>query len=143
MKKIILSALVIVALFKAESSLAQYKINTLSAGQNLRTNNGMRSENGLFNVLLQSDGNLCVYKNGDAFIWCSMTNAKGGNNLEMQTDGNLVLYGANHSPIWSTDTYRGTADKKGSRLVIENDGSLILYNANNKPVWKAKDGRLY
>jgi len=123
---------------------AQYKINTLEQGQTLRTNQGLRSENGQFNLLLQSDGNLCLYKNGDTFIQCTSTNSKKPTNLQMQEDGNLAMYDAKKNHVWSTDTYRGSDDQKGGKLVLENDGNLVLYSVSGKPIYDFNKGkRLY
>ncbi len=138
--------MVVVGLVGVFSVNAQYKINTLEQGQELRVNNGLRSENGMYNVLMQSDGNFCLYKNGDGFIKCTSTTNKGkeGSILKMQNDGNLVLYTAKGEHLWSTDTYKGNNDQKGGKLVLDNNGNLILYSSSQKPIYDFNKGkRLY
>ena len=51
-----------------------YKANSLEKNQYITVNQGLRSHNGQCNLIMQKDGNLCVYKNGNQFVWCAMTN---------------------------------------------------------------------
>jgi len=120
-----------------------YRINTLEKGQFIKINQGLRSVNGKFNLILQHDGNLCLYSDGDSFIWCTMTNGTSPGYFEMQNDGNLCLYDGNNKPIWCTDTYRGGMDKIGYKLVLYDNGELVLLNWRNRPIWNNKRGRLY
>ncbi len=136
---------ILVVLFFTTSSFSQarYKANSLEKGQYLTVNQSLRSHNGLYTLIMQTDGNLCIYKNGNEFIWCAMSNNRQKNTLKMQSDGNLVTYDRYNKPIWSTDTYRGGITKTGKMLVLQNDGNLMLYNQYNKAIWTSKNGRLY
>lgn len=146
-KKIVNVVVLVIVLGISNNSMAQYKINTLVAGQTLSVNQSLRSENGLYNFSMQNDGNMCIYSNGDTFNWCAMTDGKTkSGQLIMQTDGNLVLYVSQKTGaanVWSTDTFRGGAAKTGSKLVLENNGTLVLYNSSNAAIWNNKKGRLY
>jgi allophanate hydrolase subunit 2 len=117
--------------------------NTLQKNQELKTNQKLVSKNGEYYLVLQEDANLCVYKKDNTFVWCAMTELKGGTQLIMQNDGNLCLYTAQSAHVWSTDTYRGGADKTGHKLVLEDNGMLVLYNVSGKAIWNNKQGRLY
>ncbi|MBP2173106.1 hypothetical protein J3E05_001438, partial [Methanococcus voltae] len=55
-------------------------------------------------LVMQSDGNLVIYKKDNKPIWASNTDGKGGNKLVMQSDGNLVIYKKDNKPIWASNT---------------------------------------
>jgi|GEM_PF-4494018 len=139
-------ALVVGGLTISSSALAQsYTINTLQGkgDQHIKRHQALRSTNGVYSLLVQDDGNMCIYKNGTDFVWGTMTQNKDGAILKMQADGNLCLYNSKDGHVWSTDTYRGDASKKGSRLVLQDDGQLVLFNSANAPIWNNSKGRLY
>ncbi|MET3517893.1 YD repeat-containing protein, partial [Pseudacidovorax sp. 1753] len=52
-------------------------------------------------LLLQSDGNLVMYKGTEA-VWASGTTGQGGTSLKLQNDGNLVLYTSANAGVWWT-----------------------------------------
>ncbi|CAM3400088.1 AbfB domain-containing protein [Aequorivita lipolytica] len=110
----------------------------LGVTQSLTVNQELVSKNGQYNLILQPDGNLCIYKNKKDFVWCTMTNGKNTAQLILQDDGNLCLYNTTGGHIWSTDTYRGDIKEVGSLLVLEDNGILNLYNANGGVVWSSK-----
>ena len=122
-----------------------YVIDTLqgSSDQFIKRHQALRSADGVYSLLVQDDGNMCIYKDGGTFVWGTMTQGKDGAILKMQADGNLCLYNSKDGHIWSTDTYRGTPDKLGRKLVMQNDGQLVLFNAANAPIWNNTKGRLY
>ena len=101
--------------------------NTLFPGETLypgQTLNGAGAT-----LILQGDGNLVRYANGQA-PWSS--NTGGGNRLVMQGDGNLVLYDAGNGVVFAT----GTAGNYGARLVMQDDGNLVLYSADySRALW--------
>jgi len=139
-------ALVVGGLTISSSALAQsYTINTLQSkgDQHIRRHQALRSTNGVYSLLVQDDGNMCIYKNGDTFVWGTMTNGKDGAILKMQADGNLALYDSKNGHVWSTDTYRGGPAKMGNRLVLQDDGQLVLFNSANAAIWNNSKGRLY
>jgi surface antigen len=89
----------------------------------------LRSTDGEFRLVMQSDGNLVLYAGGNRALW--WTGTSGANNrLIMQPDGNLVVYSATNQPRWST----GTAGA-GNRLAIQSDGNLVVYNSANRALW--------
>ena len=145
MKKLFVLLLAFAGLQTAVHAQGTYKINVLEQGQELWKNQSLRSENGQFTLILQTDGNLCIYKKAANYdyapVWCSGTNGKGVTYLQMQADGNLGLYGP-QGHIWSTDTYRGNNEQKGGKLVLGNDGSLVLNSISGKAIWK-NGKRLY
>ena len=138
--------LVLAGLALSTTAMAQnYTINTLQASgnQTVKRNQAMRSANGMYSLLMQNDGNLCIYKDGPNFVWGTMTQGKDGAMLRMQADGNLCLYTNQGAHVWSTNTFSGGPDKTGSRLVLEDNGTLVLYNAAGAPIWNNTRGRLY
>ncbi|MFN8346941.1 MAG: hypothetical protein U0X91_18205 [Spirosomataceae bacterium] len=122
---------------------------TIKQGQGVRVGQQLHSQNGFYVLRMQEDRNLCFYSDapkgpqGMKYIWCANEKNLTGEILQLQEDGNLCLYDKNGKHIWSTDTYRGSEDKKGHHLVVENTGMVVLYNSSDKPIWNNKQGRLY
>mmetsp|Transcript_13856 Transcript_13856/g.12562 ORF Transcript_13856/g.12562 Transcript_13856/m.12562 type:complete len:120 (-) Transcript_13856:128-487(-) len=114
--------------------------DTLGNGQTLEQGSFLRSSNGKYYAVIQSDGNFVLYTSKD-FVpsnaaWSTKTNGKGTGpyKITVQDDGNLVIYDVN-SPIWASDTYhKGTSPY---RLIIQNDRNLVLYDSGNTATWAA------
>jgi len=103
----------------------------LTPGQSLPTNGYITSDDGRFRLIMQSDGNLVVYRNSDnRALWATGTQGTDVHHAIMQTDGDLVLYHVNSAPAWATNT----TGKPGSFLVIQNDGNLVIYQPI-VPIW--------
>lgn len=98
----------------------------------------IRSTDGRYRLVMQTDGNLVIYSPKRA-IWSSKTARKSVRHMAMQTDGNLVLYGTNGRPLWASNSSR----KNGFRLVMQTDGNLVIYSKTGRPVWASNTvGRL-
>jgi hypothetical protein len=79
----------------------------------------------------QSDGNLVLYKSGQAqALWATGTDRR-GEILVMQSDGNLVIYGGGRA-LWATNT----DGNPGAFLAIQADGNLVIYRSNGQQaIW--------
>ena len=55
-------------------------------------------------LIMQPDGNCCMYNNEGTAIWCTHTFPHSGSRMVMQSDGNLVVYTPNNEAIWSSKT---------------------------------------
>ena len=92
----------------------------LAAGQYLT------SPNRLYQLSMQSDGNLVLYytwpggRTGS--LWSSRTNGVSGAYAKMQTDGNLVVYDSSNAARWASNT----AGSSGAYLTLGNDGNATL-----------------
>jgi hypothetical protein len=123
--------------------------SALALGKSLKETERLYSPDKSHYLVMQSDGNLCIYTSSDRFVWCSMVTTGVGCRLDMQTDGHLVVYDRNNKAVWATGTHvfhdakYGTADWKPVRMALENEGAIVLYNAANKAVWSSKtsDGK--
>jgi hypothetical protein len=103
----------------------------LTPGQSLFTNGSITSGDGRFRLIMQTDGNLVVYRNNDnRALWATGTQGSDVHRAVMQTDGNLVLYHVNNAPAWASNT----AGKPGSFLAMQNDGNLVIYQPI-VPIW--------
>lgn len=81
-------------------------------------------------LVLQSDGNLVLYRNSTP-LWATGTDGRFGEYLAVQGDGNLVLYDVNWQPIWWT----GTSGFGALFLTLQGDGNLVLYDFKGTPYW--------
>jgi hypothetical protein len=127
---------------EAMRKLMANKGNILTNDQVLLVDDYLVSPNGQFRLVMQSDGNLCVY--GPAgWVWGTQATAPGGRFFAvMQSDGNFCVYkGApnqNLGWLWGTQvTIPG-----GGRCfaTVEDDGSFNVYrgtgpNDNQGLLW--------
>jgi hypothetical protein len=105
----------------------------LLPGQELKQNEQRWSCDGRFYLVMQTDGNLVLYWNGNGALWSSNTANTAGNRAIMQTDGNFVVYDATNTPLWASGTNAGPANDR--RLAIQTDGNVVVYTSTNAPVW--------
>lgn len=102
----------------------------LYAGQNLKVNERLRSPNGQYELRMQTDGNLVIYRLGAPRRF---TGTKGnGGRLALQTDGNLVLYNGSNG-VMRNFALNG---KGGIILELTNQGLLQVLNKNGGVVWQ-------
>lgn len=102
---------------------------SLLPGQQLTTNQRLESDNSMYRLVLQNDGNLVLYSRTKA-LWQTRTTGKNAVQLTLQNDGNLVLYSNAGLAVWHTHTRSQTS----TRLVLQNDGNLVLYSGT-KALW--------
>lgn len=84
------------------------------------------SGNGQYVLVMQDDGNLVLYKDGNQPLWSTRTAGTDCRTAVMQSDGNFVVYHVNGSPGWASNT----AGKPGCFIVMQNDGNLVIYQPN-------------
>jgi polysaccharide biosynthesis protein PslG len=106
---------------------------SLLTEQRMRRRSSLLSRDGRFQLWLQEDGNLVLYRrDGGASLWA--TGTSDGVTLINQDDGNLVLYRADGRPVWSSGTYGNGP----STLWMQEDGNLVLYrDRDGKPTWSS------
>ncbi len=105
--------------------------NTLAPGQALTVNQSLISPNGVWQLILQQDGNLVLYRRANHHpTWATGTNGKDVQRAVMQDDGNFVLYTFANQPVWASNTN----GKNHSSLVLQDDGNLVIY-LPRVPVW--------
>ena len=108
--------------------------NQMLPGQTLAPNEFLTSDNGLFTLMYQTDGNLVLYRNADDHpLWSSRSSGTTAGMVVMQHDGNLVVYDPN------TRAHYATGPKgEGSSIVVQDDGNLVMYSATGTAVWASK-----
>jgi len=94
------------------------------------------SKNGQYAAIMQTDGNIVLYKYpGQKVLWSSKTYGKGSApyTLKLQKDGNLVVFDGRKVMTWTT----GTAGKGAGpfQLMMQDDGNLVLRDVNNQVLW--------
>ncbi len=94
--------------------------HVLNPGQELPRGGAL--ERGPYLFVLQDDGNLVLYKRGEA-LWHSGTHGIAIEKCIMQLDGNLVLYKYDGQAAWNSGTFR----YPGSFLVLQEDGNVVIY----------------
>lgn len=93
------------------------------------------SPDGRFQLVMQADGNLVLYRDGPHAVWSTATT---GANMRavLQVDGNFIV-GNPAGVHWVT----GTQGLDGAVLRLQDDGNLVLYYAG-RAVWSLGSGYL-
>lgn len=104
----------------------------LLPGEQLTNGQSIKSTDNRFAFVMQSDGNLVLYK-FNVPLWSSNTHGLPVTRCIMQTDGNLVLYDNLNRARWSS----GTNGNPGAWLVAQNDGNVVIYR-NSSPLWSTQ-----
>jgi hypothetical protein len=116
-------------------------MSTLFPGQSLLPGQSLQSDNRLYTLMMQSDGNVVLRDSESKPLWRTGT---GGGQFDprdfiMQTDGNLVLYDTSGRWHWASKTQ----GNPGAFLNVQNDGNLVVYRAGsatetaNNALWAA------
>jgi hypothetical protein len=105
--------------------------SVLSPNQSLGTNQAIFSPSNTFELIMQGDGNLVLYRRSTGHaLWATGTNGKDVMRAIMQTDGNLVLYLFNGKAAWASNTN----GNPNSYLAVQDDGNLVIYKPT-VPIW--------
>ncbi len=105
-------------------------LSGLTSGQHLAAGGTIASPNGMYRLVVQSDGNLVVYGPGNRVVWSS--NRFGTDaDLVMQSDGNAVVYATGGRVLWNS----GTGGHAGARIVLQDDANLVVYSSAGAPLW--------
>ena len=111
----------------------------LSSGEVLASGTALVSRNGDYQLVMQGDGNLVLYKiAGAVALWSTKTYGHPGAFAAMQKDGNFVLY-AGGKALWSTGTYT----YPGSSLKLRSSGNAVLYSSTGVQIWSTDTGGGY
>lgn len=103
----------------------------------------------LFFIILQDDGNMCLYKGKDPsdqkeVVWAAGTNGK-QKNANPDWEASKGKYGRNYMTNGETlvqDEWIGSND--GSiKLIMQTDGNLVLYTSETKSGCSVKDNKTY
>lgn len=105
-------------------------LQKLARGEELRSGELIRSENGAYTLQMQADGNL-VLRNGNDIRFNSGTQGNPGAFATFQADGNFVIQPSRGAPaIWNT----GLHDTVWTG--VTNDGYLKKTNAAGASLWQ-------
>ncbi|MEA3177275.1 MAG: hypothetical protein QOI59_798 [Gammaproteobacteria bacterium] len=105
------------------------RTDTLKLGQSLEPGQALVSDDGRFQLLLQTDGHL-VIDEGTTALW-SVGGGGAPAQVTFQQDGNLVETGTSGNVLYQSNS----AGLGGQTLIIQNDGNLVIYNGSGNPVF--------
>lgn len=115
--------------------------DTLKTNQYINPGQYIESANTKYILIMQGDGNLVEYGDGQRVIWNSRTGGNPGAFAVFQWDGNLVVYSANWRPLWASGVRYNA-----NNFVLQTDGNLVTYQGY-APRWasgySAPDGLNY
>lgn len=92
----------------------------------------VNSGNGRYSLVMQTDGNLVLYRVADqAPRFNTVTANNPGSWTAMQYDGQFVVYNPSNYPLW----FAGTAGNPNAFLAVQDDGNLVVYSSAGAPLW--------
>lgn len=100
----------------------------------IQYSNNFKWSSGSFNLIMQNDGNLVLYKDNktsgeDNAIWYSSTFGNPNAYLVMQLDGHLIIRrDGSNDILWKNDYY-SNSELRSAKLVDK--GYLVIFNQNN------------
>lgn len=131
MRKSVIAAAILLASF---TSLTANAANKLYAETNLQKGEYLVSNNNLYSLVMQGDGNLVVYNNRRSPPTELYSTNSTGWYTRMQIDGNLVVYNQNGSWNWTSGTGNKPYDPN-SFLILNDDGSIEIHHGN-AVIWR-------
>jgi hypothetical protein len=90
------------------------------------------SQDGRFQLVMQTDGNLVLYGPAGALWWTSSNGP--GRTMLFQSDGNLVVYGPTGA-VWAINQQNW-----GAEMTLQNDGNLVIRAEDGRIVWQTGTG---
>lgn len=102
------------------------------AGSEIYQNYAWTSGNGRAIFRLQEDGNLVLYRDGEAVYQAPNAHPNGFRAI-MQDDGNFVLYDANGKALFASGTDSGQGTDQF--LAVQDDGNVVVYASEGVPLW--------
>lgn len=126
----------IVATFLAFFTAEALANNSLAVGDTLATNQTRESANGKYQLIMQEDGDLCIYNQEisgkKTSIWCSKTS--NSSIFGLQADGKLQLFDqCKNGKIIEAST---ASYPNSDHLELTDDGRLVLYDNKLKhEIW--------
>ncbi|KAG6548997.1 hypothetical protein Mapa_009439 [Marchantia paleacea] len=95
-------------------------------------------QEGPYQLKMQSDCNLVLYKNGGP-IWSTGTNGRGNNcQFRLQRDGNAVLYTDRNQALFASNT--ANMNNGDHYIILQCDGNVVMYTAGGYAVWATNTG---
>jgi hypothetical protein len=109
----------------------------LKPGSRLTAGQSIRSPDGRYMLMLQTDGNLVLSDDAKRPQWSSQTYDNPGAYANFDGNGDLVVYGKRGNPLWHTAT-----GGQGALLAVQDDGNAVLYRADHTGVWSSQAERM-
>lgn len=101
----------------------------LNGGEQINSNQYIRSADGRYVLLMKSGGTLVLYTAGYHVIWYKAKPS--ADRLTMQGDGNLVMYQA------STSKWSSGSTGSDTRAIVQGDGNFVIYDGATA-IWNTK-----
>jgi hypothetical protein len=113
----------------------------LPAPQSIFIGGRLTSADGGYYLILQTDGNLVIYRTSDGNpIWAANTAGRPSYRAYLQGDGNFVIYNSGATvagnALWASGSF-GDA----STITMQNDGNLVIRTGSGVETWSSMHGR--
>ena len=107
-------------------------MNRLESGDSLNVGDELVTREGWARLVLESNGNLVLYRTQVARqLWTSNTAGKGVTSVTMEANGDLVA----DSPQGKL-SISGTDGNPGAHAVLRDDANFVVYDTLENPLWE-------
>lgn len=103
----------------------------LKSGEALNYGQQLVSPNGVYTLVMQTDGNLVLYKDGVTAKWATYTQNKNGYKTVMYK--NLLVQDGGGANVWSTNISMNAFYDDVNYLNVQDDGNVVVYG--HTPIW--------
>jgi hypothetical protein len=93
----------------------------------------LRSANGGYELVMQTDGNLVLYAAHGQALWASNTRGSKGDYAFMQVDGSLVVNSRSGRVLWRS----GPAGHKGAALFVGTGAAIYIATPSGAVIWSS------
>lgn len=115
-------------------SQSQLPGSVLYAPNYLSTGDSLRSEDGAYLAVMQSNGDLVIH-GPSGVVWHSGTSGV-GNGLYVAEDGVASIYDWRDTVVWTNGPASGAVGP--FRFVLQNDGVLVEHDGQDRVVWSSR-----
>ncbi|MER7848830.1 hypothetical protein ABTZ03_33375 [Kitasatospora sp. NPDC096077] len=100
----------------------------ISLGEGGSLYRGQHLDTGYTTLILQTDGNLVVYRTDRNPSEVKFAQGLGcGYRATMQSDGNFVLYGSDNRICWASNTFKSSAFQQATLVVYGRGGMAVSF----------------
>lgn len=123
---------------------ASHAADLLAPGQSLGPGQSLTSPNGEYTLVMQTDGNLVLYRYNSQVKWTANTHTKGG--YKAVLNGTLQVLNSSGKKVWESYIHDHSPDDNNvNYLRVQDDGNAVVYGHTARwwnRYWQESDGQI-
>ncbi|EFJ36026.1 hypothetical protein SELMODRAFT_438249 [Selaginella moellendorffii] len=110
---------------------ASKEVAVLFVNEKLEKKQKLVSECGKFFLVMQDDGNCCLYDDTGCMFQTNTWHQ--GSYAKLTEFGVFAVYDASNRPIW-TSTAQPSPKDSSYKMIVLNDGNMVIFDKHDKPL---------